>query len=123
MRSRCRSLLFALSLLAAANAVLLGIAPRWALLPMAPVQAKGALDSATASDGETADLPSGAGASKCAPGDKTDKNDKGNAAAAHARRFHGGYGGEGGIGHMPLDFSSLNLSEEQKKQDQVHSGT
>jgi len=86
----------------------MSLAPGFDFLPISPAQAKGGADSATAGEGEPAE---GSAPAKCSP---SDKNAGSTASAAHAHRFRGAYGGEGPLGHMPLDFSTLSLSDEQK---------
>lgn len=112
MRSKCRSLLISLSLLSAIGAFEIGAAPRFSFLQIAEAQAKGASDSATAGDGEAQDSPGGASGAKCASG--AGQGAAPTPGSGRGRRFPGGFSAEGGFGHMALDLSMLNLSDEQK---------
>jgi Spy/CpxP family protein refolding chaperone len=103
MRSKCRSLLLSVSLLSAISVLEIGAGSRFSFLLLTPVQAKGASDSTAAVDGESQD---GTGA-KCSSA-------VGAVPGGRPHHFHGGFPAEGGLGHMSLDFSSLNLSEDQK---------
>ncbi|MBU6452030.1 MAG: Spy/CpxP family protein refolding chaperone [Cyanobacteria bacterium REEB67] len=87
MRSSYRSLVLALSLVAFFGQSQVALA-----------QAKGGADSSGAEDDGAKCAAGGPGPGGPRPG---------------GRRFHGGFPGEG-LGHMPLDFSMLNLSDEQK---------
>ena len=102
MRSNCRSLLIAGSLILGSNALILSagddLAGIW--LSAALAQAKPAAENAGQADNDN---------------DKANCN-VGPAAAGGpgGHRHFGGPYGEGGFGHMPLDFSMLNLTEDQK---------
>jgi Spy/CpxP family protein refolding chaperone len=104
MRSKCRSLLFTLSIVAGLIAFENGASPRFSALFLAPAQAKGASDSASAGEGEAQE--SGA---KCSPGQGAAST-----SATRGHRFAGGFSRESGLGRMALDLSMLNLTEDQK---------
>ncbi len=99
MRSRCRSVVLSLWLASTIGAVQLGPLC-FSFLFIEPAQAKGGADT-TAGDADTSE-----GGSKCS----TVGGAVGNAAGGPPRhhRFNGGLPAEG------LDFSMLNLSDEQK---------
>ncbi len=108
MRSRCRSLLLSMSLLSACSAWQLGAAPRFSFFQLEPAQAKGG-EAAAAQDGD-----SGESGPKCSTGGPGGPGPGPGAGPGRPRRFSGGFSPEAGLGPMHLDFSALNLSDEQK---------
>jgi len=121
MRSKCRSLLLSLSLLTAFGAFEIGVAPRDGYLPAAQAQGKGSGPAAT-----TVSVDEEEGAPKWGPGGGPGGAPGGGPGGGgpgmrggHGRRFNGGGaagfgGGEVGFARMALDFSMLNLTDEQK---------
>lgn len=114
MRSKCRSLFLSLSLLSATFAMQIGAPPRFSCnyLFLEQAQAKEAGTSSDNSSQETAGAkcsPGASGASAGGPGGGAG----GGPGAPRARR-DASFAGEGGMAHMPLDLSSLSLSDDQK---------
>jgi len=113
MRSKCRSLLLSLSLLTA-----------FGTFEAAQAQGKGGAPATTTAsideeEGGPKWGPGGGpgGGPGAGPGDRPGGGP--GMRGGHGRRFNGGGaagfgGGEGGMARMALDFSMLNLTEEQK---------